>query len=245
MKTSLYLTDVVVLRNEVDTVSVWGLVITNTSRVFEARNSTEPLESLLCSYGLENSKPTANPGRRSAVMELASGIHLQGHDYSPSHSGWEPHLHGTMESRHASRHSTAVQHKCLILQQKTNAQRNSCLGISKVHTTPVFDPNHTCELKKEWLNLLESLQRAKVLHTMIALTRSHVTYQEPETDGHQCQFLWSRVLRSQCLRRRTCGLAELFKELHYKVSVRLEMNSDSARHTHQRKRTREHNVIRC
>ena len=31
------------------------------------------------------------------------------------------------------------------------------------------------------------------------------------------------------------GLAELFKELHYKVSVRLEMDSDSARHILQRR----------
>ena len=31
------------------------------------------------------------------------------------------------------------------------------------------------------------------------------------------------------------GLAELFKELHYNVSVRLEMDSDSARHVLQRR----------
>ena len=31
------------------------------------------------------------------------------------------------------------------------------------------------------------------------------------------------------------GLAELFKELHYKISVRLEMDSDSARHILQRR----------
>ena len=31
------------------------------------------------------------------------------------------------------------------------------------------------------------------------------------------------------------GLAELFKELHYNVSVRLEMDSDSARHILQRR----------
>ena len=31
------------------------------------------------------------------------------------------------------------------------------------------------------------------------------------------------------------GLAELFKELHYKVSVRLDMDSDSARHILQRR----------
>ena len=34
------------------------------------------------------------------------------------------------------------------------------------------------------------------------------------------------------------GLAELFKELHYDVAVRLEMDSDSARHIPQRRRTR-------
>ena len=35
--------------------------------------------------------------------------------------------------------------------------------------------------------------------------------------------------------RELLGLAELFKELHYKVSVRLEMDSDSARHILQRR----------
>ena len=35
---------------------------------------------------------------------------------------------------------------------------------------------------------------------------------------------------SACVRK-LLGLAELFKELHYKVSVRLEMDSDSARHS--------------
>ena len=46
------------------------------------KNSTDLLESLLNLYGLENSKPTANPGRRSTVMELASATPLDGHDYS-------------------------------------------------------------------------------------------------------------------------------------------------------------------
>ena len=68
MKTSLYLTDVVVLRNEGDTVNFCGLEITKTTRGFEVRNRTELVESLLNFYGLENSKPTANPGRRSTVM---------------------------------------------------------------------------------------------------------------------------------------------------------------------------------
>ena len=42
------------------------------------------------------------------------------------------------------------------------------------------------------------------------------------------------------------GLAELFKELHYKVSVRLEMDSDSARHILQRRPgRRKHKELRC
>ena len=43
------------------------------------------------------------------------------------------------------------------------------------------------------------------------------------------------------------GLVELFKELHYKVSVRLEMDSDSARHILQRRGPGglKHIEIRC
>ena len=80
--TSLYLTDVVVLRHEGDTVNFVGLEIIKTSKGFEGKNSTDPVESLLNLCALENSKPTANPGRRSTVMELASATPLDGHDYS-------------------------------------------------------------------------------------------------------------------------------------------------------------------
>ena len=82
MKTSLYLTDVVVLCHDVDTVNFSGLEITKTSRGFEVKNSTDLVESLLNLYGLENSKPTANPGRRSTVMELPSATPVDSHDYS-------------------------------------------------------------------------------------------------------------------------------------------------------------------
>ena len=43
------------------------------------------------------------------------------------------------------------------------------------------------------------------------------------------------------------GLADFFKELHYNVSVRLEMDSDSARHVLQRRRPSglKHIEIRC
>ena len=59
-----------------------GLDIKKTRRSIGVRTSTELVESLLNHYGLETSKPTANPGRRSTVMELATGILLEGHDYS-------------------------------------------------------------------------------------------------------------------------------------------------------------------
>ena len=76
--TSLYLTDVVVLRHEGDTVKIFGLEITKTRKGFEVKNSTDLVELLLNLYGLENAKPTANPGGRSAVMELASANRLDG-----------------------------------------------------------------------------------------------------------------------------------------------------------------------
>ena len=75
MKTTVYLTDVLVLRNEGDTVKFWGLEITKTSRVLRGENSTElvliPCESLWSGKVI----------RHSTVMELATAIPLDGHDY--------------------------------------------------------------------------------------------------------------------------------------------------------------------
>ena len=47
MKTSLYLTDVVVLRHEGDTVNCLGLEITKISKGFELKSSTDLVEPLL------------------------------------------------------------------------------------------------------------------------------------------------------------------------------------------------------
>ena len=63
------------------TQSTLGLDITKTSNDFEVKNSTDLVESLFETFGLENSKPTANPGRRSTLMELASATPLDGHGY--------------------------------------------------------------------------------------------------------------------------------------------------------------------
>ena len=62
MKTSLLLTNVVVLRNTRDAVNFLGLEI-KTSRGFEVRNGQELVESLLSLCGLQNSKSLAALGR--------------------------------------------------------------------------------------------------------------------------------------------------------------------------------------
>ena len=148
MKTSLYLTDVVVLRHEVDTVNFSGLGITKTSRGFEVKNSTDLVDSLLNLYGLEKSKPTASPGRRSTVMQLALATPLDGHDYSNFRTAvgklifmapWRPDmqfaiqqqstqvLNPTTESKRAVkqliRYLKGTQHTCLRLEPLGMVQR--------------------------------------------------------------------------------------------------------------------------
>ena len=51
---SLYLTDVVVLRHEGDTVNFSGLEITKTRKGWKVKNSADLVESLLFLYGLQN-----------------------------------------------------------------------------------------------------------------------------------------------------------------------------------------------
>ena len=52
----------------------------------------------------------------------------------------------------------------------------------------------------------------------------------PEVSSCEAEFYAASACAGELL-----GLAELFKELYYKVSVRLEMDSDSARHILQRR----------
>ena len=145
MKTSLYLTDVVVFRHEGDTVNFLGLEITRKG--FEVKNSTDLVESLLSLYGLQNSKPAVDPGRRSTVMELASATPLDGHDYSNFRTNvgklifmapWRPDmqfaiqqvstqvLNPTTESKRAVkqliRYVKGTQHTCLRLEPREMVQ---------------------------------------------------------------------------------------------------------------------------
>ena len=144
MKTSLYLTDVVVLRHEGDTVNFLGLEITKTRKGFEVKNNTDLVEL----YGLQNSKPSVNRGRRSTVMELASATPLDGHDYSNFRTAvgklifmapWRPDmqfaiqqlstqvLKPTTESKRAvkklKRYLKGTQHTCLRLEPRRLVQK--------------------------------------------------------------------------------------------------------------------------
>ena len=175
MKTSLYLTDVVVLRNEGDTGNFWGLEITKTSRGFEVKSSTDLVASFVNLYGLENSKPTANPGRRSTAMELASAIPLDGHKYSNFRTAVGKLIFmPPLETRHAIRHPKTIH----TSPQSNNREqaRSETVGISKARNTLVFVLNRAEWFKKVCWNSLVVVpqiwpaiqQRAKALRDIIA-----------------------------------------------------------------------------
>ena len=124
MKTSLFFTHVVVLRNEGDTINFWSLEIAMTSRGFEVKNSTELVDSLSNIYRLESSKPTANSKQKLNIdVELATANSFgRSRLLQLSHSGWKTHLHGTMGTRHANSPFNNHPHKSSIPQQKASSQ---------------------------------------------------------------------------------------------------------------------------
>ena len=64
----------VLLRSVGDTVNCLVLRSPRRAGAFQVRNSTELADSLLSHYGLEKSKPTETPGRRSTSMELTLAV---------------------------------------------------------------------------------------------------------------------------------------------------------------------------
>ena len=94
MKTSLYLTDVVVLRNEGETVNILGLGITKTSRGFEVKNSTRACRIL-------------DESLQVGKLETDCKSRHKLHGFQLSHSRRKT-IHCTMETRHAIRHSTTI-----------------------------------------------------------------------------------------------------------------------------------------
>ena len=139
MKTSLYLTDVMVLHHEGDTVNFLGLEITKTSKGFEVKSSTDFVESLFGSLRVDNSKPTAYPGRRSTVMELASATPLGGHT----------HLHVTLETRHAICRPPAIHTSPQSHNRKSLRVVKQLLRyLTSTRNTLLFVSNLTCRFKK-------------------------------------------------------------------------------------------------
>ena len=256
MKTSLYLTDVVVLRHEGDTVNFLGLEITKTSKGFEVENSTDLVESLLNFLVLENSQPTASPGRRSTMMELASATPLDGHEYSNFRTAvgklifmapWRPDmqfaiqqlstqvLNYTAESKRAVkqliRYLKGTQHTCLRLKPREMVQK----GLLEIASRGDSD----------WAGDSATRQCVTGFHCNVqnvtmcirSLKQTAISLSSCEAEFYAASACTGELL----------GLAELFKELHYDVAARLEMDSDSARHILQRKRPGglKHIEIRC
>ena len=214
-KTSLYLTDVVVLRHEGDTVNFLGLEITKTSRGFEVKNSTDLVEPLSNLYGLDNSKPTANPGRRSTVMELASATPLDGHDYSNFHTAvgklifmapWRPDMQfafqqlstqvfsSTTDSKRAVkqliRFLKGKQHTCLRLEPRGMVQQ----GLLELVGGSDSDVAGDSAPRQSVTGYHCDVQNVTVRHR--SLKQTAISLSSCEAD---------RVLRSQCLRKRTVG----------------------------------------
>ena len=130
-----------------DRVNFLVLEITKTSKGFEVKNNTDLVESLLNLYGLQNSNPTVNPGRRSTVMELASATPLDGHDCSnfrtavgklifmapwrpdmqfaiqqTIHTSHQPHDREQARSEAVDTISQGTQHTCLLVEPREMVQ---------------------------------------------------------------------------------------------------------------------------
>ena len=184
-----------------------GLEITKSRKGFEVKNSTEFVDSLLNLYGLENSKPTANPGGRSTVMELASAPPLDGHQYSNFRTAvgklifmapWKPDMQFAIQQLSTKVVNPTTESKRAVKQliRYLKGTQNTCLRI---------EPREMVQK-----GLLELLGRsdsdcADDSATGQSVTGYHYDVQndkvqpESETDSDQSQFMRNRVLRSQCL----------------------------------------------
>ena len=204
------------------------------------KSSTDIVESLLTLYGLQNSEPTVNPGRRSTVMELASATPLDGHDCSNLRiavgklifmAPWRPDrqfaiqqlstqvLNPTKESKRAVkqliRYLQGTQHTCLRLEPREMVQTGLLELVGRSDS--------------DWAGDLATRQSVTGYHCDVqnvtmcnrSLKQTAISLSSCEAELHAASVCAGELL----------GLAELFKELHYKVSVRLDMDSDSARHS--------------
>ena len=207
------------------------------------KNSADLVESLLNLYWLENSKPTANPGRRSTVMELASATPLDGHDYSNFRTPvgnlifmapWKTDmqfaikqlrtqvLNPTTETKRAvkqlRRYLIGTQHISLRLEPRDMVQQSLLEIVGRSDSDSAGDKG----TRQSVTRLHCEVQNVTMCNRSLKQTAISLTSCEAE-------FYAASACAGELL-----GLAECFKELHHCVSVRLEMDSDSARHILQR-----------
>ena len=104
VKTSLYSTDVLLLRNEGDIVNFLCLEITKTSRGFEVKNNTDLVESIVVTFTPTFAKPSENSS-----------------------------FHGTLETRHAIRHPTTIDASRPHSQNREQARSETVDAISQRH----------------------------------------------------------------------------------------------------------------
>ena len=157
-------------------------------------SSAELVEFLLNLYGLGNSTSHANPGRRSTMMELASATPLDGHDYSNFRTAvGKTHLRGTMEARHAIRHTTTT-HTSPQLHNRKQAHNETIDTVSQRHAQHLSSSRTRHDVQKRYdctcwssgLRLGSRLGNApKCYGVSLQSTRRNDVLQEPQAISHQ------------------------------------------------------------
>ena len=213
MKTSLYLTDVVVLRHEGDTVNFLGLEITKTCEDFEVKKSTDLVESLLNLYGLENSKPTANPGRRPTAVELASATPLDGIDYSNFRTAvgklifmalWRQICNSPFHTIPQSHNREQARSETVDTISQRHAQHLTCLRL---------EPGGN----SDWVGDSATRQSVTEYHCNVqGVTMCNRSLKQTAVSFISCE---AELYAASACAGELLGLTELFKELHYNVSV--------------------------
>ena len=172
-----------------------------------------------------------------------------------SHNRRKAHLRGTLETRHATRHQTTIHASPQPTTESKRAVKQLIRYLKGTqHTCLRLEPRDVVQT-----GLLELVGRGDSDWAGGSATRQSVT-------GYHCDVqnvtMCNRSLKQTAISLSSCeaefyaasacagellGLAELFKELHYDVAVRLEMDPDSARHIMQRRGPGglKHIEIRC
>ena len=118
-----------------------------------------------------------------------------------THSRRKTHLHGTLKTRHAICHPTTI-HSSPQSYDRELARSDTFDTISQRHATHLTSSHNT----RWWFRLGGRFGNTpKCYGISLRCTERDTVQLESATDSNQSQFMRSRVLRSQCLSRRTVG----------------------------------------